>query len=54
MATGFFVEASVVSAQIRYSAPALSTGTTTLRYEICDDDGACAQATVTITILSIL
>jgi hypothetical protein len=46
--------ASVVSGGIRYSAPALFAGSTTLRYQICDNGGACAQATVTITILSIL
>ena len=46
--------ASVVNARIRYTAPALTSGTTTLRYRICDDDGACAQAMVTITIFSLI
>ncbi|MEO5838130.1 MAG: Ig-like domain-containing protein [Acidimicrobiales bacterium] len=40
--------------QIRYTAPALTTGTTTLRYRVCDDDGACAQANLTITIFSLI
>jgi hypothetical protein len=40
--------------QIRYTAPALTTGSTTLWYRVCDDDGACAQTTVTITIFSLI
>jgi hypothetical protein len=46
--------ASVVSGQIRYTAPPLTINTTTLRYEVCDDDGACAQAILTISILTVL
>ena len=43
--------ATVVNGMIRYTAPLLTLGTTTLTYRICDNGGACAQAVVTITII---
>jgi len=46
--------ASVVGGQIRYTAPALTINSTTLRYGVCDDDGACSQAILTITIVTTL
>jgi hypothetical protein len=46
--------ATVVSGQIHYTAPPLTINSTTIRYEVCDDDGACAQATLTISILTVL
>ena len=46
--------ASVISGKIRYNAPPLTINSTTLRYEVCDDDGACSQANLVISILTVL
>jgi hypothetical protein len=46
--------ASVVGGKIRYVAPALTINTTTVPYQVCDDDGACSQATLTITLATTL
>jgi HD-GYP domain-containing protein (c-di-GMP phosphodiesterase class II) len=44
--------ATVVSDRIRYTAPLLALiASTDVRYEVCDTLGACAQATLRITIL---
>ena len=43
--------AAVVNGEVRYTAPTLTIGTTTLTYRICDNGGACAQAVLTITII---
>jgi HD-GYP domain-containing protein (c-di-GMP phosphodiesterase class II) len=44
--------ATVVSGRIRYTAPLLALiASTDIRYEVCDTAGACAQATLRITIL---
>jgi hypothetical protein len=44
--------ATVVSGRIRYTAPLLPLiASTDIHYEVCDTIGACAQATLRITIL---
>lgn len=43
--------AAVSNGQIRYSAPSLVLGVTSVTYEVCDTSGRCARATVVITLV---
>jgi hypothetical protein len=45
--------ATIVGGQLRYTRSVL-TPATSFVYRICDDDGACSQATVTITVSGLI
>src|SRR5690606_38304011 len=43
--------ATVVNGVVRYTPPLLLGGKATIRYRACDDDGACSEAVLTVTVV---